>query len=115
MTRHTLTPAEREFLARPRGLARIATVDSDGMPHVVPTGWKFDAEKGELLLTGRDVGNTQRVKHLAATPHAAVVIDGIDRSAGWKPWALMMRGHAHYDKAIDAVRLTPTAVVSWGI
>jgi pyridoxamine 5'-phosphate oxidase family protein len=115
MTRQAFTDVEREFLAAPRGLARIATVDRTGMPHVVPTGWKFDAENGDLLLTGRDVGATQRVKHLADKPKAAVVIDGVDETEGWKPWALIVRGDATYDEVIGAIRLYPTAVISWGI
>lgn len=115
MTRQAFTEVEREFLAAPRGLARIATADRTGVPHVVPTGWKFDAENGDLLLTGRDVGATQRVKHLADKPKAAVVIDGVDEMEGWKPWALIVRGDATYDEVIGAIRLNPTAITSWGI
>lgn len=115
MTRRAFTETEREFLTSPRGLARIATVDPTGMPHVVPTGWKFDTETGSLLLTGREVGATQRAKHLADRPKAAVVIDGVDEAEGWKPWALIVRGDASYDEVIGAIRLNPTAITSWGI
>lgn len=115
MTRTMFTEAEHAFLAAPRGLARVATVDSTGMPHVVPTGWSFDAASGDLLLTGRDVGSTQRVKHLRAQPRAAVVIDGVDDTRGWNPWALVVRGTACYDDTADAIRVTPVSIISWGI
>lgn len=107
--------AELAFLQHPRGLARVATVDRDGMPHVVPTGWSYDTDTGDLLLTGRDVGATRRVRHLARHPRAAVVIDGVDDSHGWAPWALVVRGEAHYDPAVAAIRLTPWAITSWGL
>lgn len=115
MSRRALTPVELEFLAEPRGLARIATVDGAGVPHVVPSGWRFDPVAGELLLTGHDVGATRRVRHLRTHPVAAVVIDGVDTSEGWHPWALTVRGPARYAPDIDAIRLTPLDVASWGL
>lgn len=112
MSRHTFTEAEYAFLASPRGLARIATVDPTGMPHVVPTGWTFDAQNDTLLLTGRDVGSTQRVKHLAGHSKAAVVIDGVDDTDGWRPWALVVRGDASYDRKMGAIQLIPASIIS---
>lgn len=106
---------ELEFLRHPRGLARVATVDEDGMPHVVPTGWSYDEESGDLLLTGRDVGSTRRVRHLIANPRAAVVIDAVDDREGWRPWALIARGDAYYDTAVRAIRLSPHSIISWGL
>lgn len=64
MGRHAFTEAERAFLGSQRGPDRIATVDPSGMPHVVPTGWRLDTEKGDLVMTGRDVGNTRRLKRV---------------------------------------------------
>lgn len=115
MTRRALTPAELDFLAEPRGLARLATVDASGVPHVVPSGWRFDQVTGELLLTGHHVGGTRRARHLRDHPFAAAVIDGVDTSKGWHPWALTMRGPARYAPEVDAIRLTPLDVASWGL
>lgn len=115
MSRSRFTESELAFLREPRGLARVAAVDPAGMPHVVPTGWQYDEDSGDVLLTGRDVGSTRRVRHLTTSPRAAVVIDGVDQSTGWHPWALMVRGPATYDSGRDAIRVTPTAISSWGL
>lgn len=115
MSAVTPTAPELGFLRHPRGLARVATVDGDGMPHVVPTGWSYDEESGDLLLTGRDVGSTRRVRHLLAHPRAAVVVDGVDERRGWRPWALIARGDARYDPAVRAIRVTPRSITSWGL
>ncbi len=42
-----------------KALARIATVGKDGLPHVVPTGWTYNAELDTLDVTGRDVELTK--------------------------------------------------------
>jgi hypothetical protein len=42
MTR--FTEHELAFLHSGPGLGRIATVDADGDPHVVPTGWSYNSE-----------------------------------------------------------------------
>lgn len=115
MSARALTPAELHFLENPRGLARIATVDAAGLPHVVPTGWSFSRDTGELHLTGRGIAGSRRVRNLSAHPVAAAVIDGVDTENGWHAWALVVRGPAAYDAGIDAIRLTPADVTSWGI
>lgn len=115
MSRREPDPSELAFLRQPRGLARVATVDADGMPHVVPTGWRYDEESGDLLLTGRAVGSTRRVRHLATNALAAVVIDGVDEQEGWHPWAFIARGDARYDADERAIRLSPRAIISWGL
>ena len=96
MAHSELTDLERRFLASPpqMALARIATVDKDGMPHVVPCGWSFDPDRRELVLGGRGVPRTRRAQHVRDTGVAAVVIDGVLTHAGWSPWALTIRGHA---------------------
>ena len=73
------TPEQLAFLTNPPPLAlgRIATVDSKGMPHVVPAGWSWDAAAGELVLGGRDVLRTRRARHVRTTGVAAVTIDQV--------------------------------------
>jgi pyridoxamine 5'-phosphate oxidase family protein len=105
------------FLAEPPRpvLARVATVDRAGMPHVVPTGWSWDAAVGELVLGGHDVLGTRRARHVRATGVAAVVIDGVDTSEGWAPWAVVVRGQARVDDESAEIRVTPTEITSWGL
>lgn len=105
------------FLRHPPdlALARIATVDADGLPHVVPGGWSWDDDAGELVLGGRDVPRTRRADHVRRTGVAAVTIDGVDTSAGWAPWALLVRGRARVEEGEGAIRLRPDHVTSWGL
>ena len=112
----SLTVIEQTFLARgERSLARIATVDEHGLPHVVPGGWHWDADAEELVLTGRNVGRTARAAHVRRTGVAAISIDGIAEGPGWSPWAFLAPGPAHVDETEDTIRLRPTWVRSWGL
>lgn len=116
MPRSHLLRLERRFLDDPpRSLARIATVDSRGMPHVVPAGWSFDPAAGELVLGGRDVARTKRAGHIRASGRAAVVIDGLTPGAGWSPWALIVRGRARVDETSGTIRLACDEITSWGL
>ncbi|GAB3076683.1 pyridoxamine 5'-phosphate oxidase family protein [Nocardioides zeae] len=115
MPRRAPTDAELRVLSRPTGLARMATVDADGLPHVVPTVWKHDPATGDLLLTGRSLAGTARARNVAAHPWAAAVIDGVGDGPGWHPWGVTLRGPARYDADAAAIRLTPTHVSSWGL
>ena len=111
------TSEQLAFLSDPPPLAlgRVATVDPQGMPHVVPTGWSWDVVAGELVLGGRDVLGTRRARHVRATGVAAVAIDGVDTSQGWVPWAILIRGDACVDEQAGAIRVTPTEITSWGL
>lgn len=116
MARSELSDAERAWLAAPpASLARIATVDADGMPHVVPGGWSFDPATDELVLGGRDVPRTVRAQHVRATGRAAVSIDGLAPGPGWAPWAFIVRGRARVDEAGGALRVACDQVTSWGL
>lgn len=111
-----LAPDQAAFLAAGvRSLARIATVDSQGRPHVVPGGWAWDPAAEELLLTGRNVPTTARAAHVRATGVAAVTIDGVREDGGWAPWALLLRGAAEVDDERGLIRLSPSWSRSWGL
>ncbi len=116
MARSTLSPLERRWLADPpASLARIATVDAKGMPHVVPSGWTFDPETDQIVLGGRDVARTRRAAHVRSTGRAAVVIDGLAPGERWSPWAFIVRGQAQVDETANAVRVSCDEVTSWGL
>lgn len=113
---HPITAEQRPFLAHPpQAVARIATVDANGEPHVVSGGWAWDDVAGELVLTGRDVARTARARHVRDNGRAAVSIDGVQTGGGWAPWAFLARGAARVDETAGTIRLHPTWTRSWGL
>jgi pyridoxamine 5'-phosphate oxidase family protein len=116
MTRSRLTEIERRWLADPpHALARIATVDARGLPHVVPGGWSFDPAALEMVLGGRDVPSSARARHVRASGTAAVIVDGIVPGEGFSPWAFAVRGRAHVDEVAGDIRIAIDKVTSWGL
>jgi pyridoxamine 5'-phosphate oxidase family protein len=116
MARSTLTEIEQRWLANPpQALARIATVDTRGLPHVVPGGWSFDPAASEMVLGGRDVPRSARARHVRASGTAAVVVDGIVHGQGFSPWAFAVRGRAHVDDLAGEIRIAIDTVTSWGL
>lgn len=108
---------ERRFLTSGvRVLARIATVGRDGTPHVVPSRWTYNADLDTVDVTGRDVEQTKKYRDVQRTQRAAIVIDGIDESEGWAPWALEVSGPAEAVAGPPAlIRIRPGRVRSWGL
>lgn len=104
-----------------RRLARIATADTRGLPHVTPVGmWKYDEQTGTIEVSGRQFAATKKFRNVEKNPHAALVIDDIASSDPWKPRALHVQGSAvaivHDAKAHEGViRITPEHVTSWGL
>ena len=113
----SFTESERNFLASPsRALGRIATVDRDGTPHVVPAGWTYNQSLGTVDVTGRDVQNTKKFRDVTRTGRAAIVIDGIAPGDGFNPWAIEIAGRAEAIREPDAlIRIYPERIRSWGL
>jgi nitroimidazol reductase NimA-like FMN-containing flavoprotein (pyridoxamine 5'-phosphate oxidase superfamily) len=72
-----LTKTETEFIKQ-QGVARLATVDSDGMPHNVPVCPISD--RGRVYV-GSDK-TAAKVRNIEAHPRAAIVFDAYRDS--WK-------------------------------
>lgn len=96
MIRAIFSEAERAFLGRMR-VARMATADAAGRPHVIPIVFAVD---DRALYTPLDekpkrVGPLQlkRVRNLLANPHIAVVVDQYDEDWTRLAW-VMVRGKA---------------------
>ena len=107
---------ELEYLLGEKRLGRLATVGSDGMPHVVPVGWRYNPEAGTIDVSGRNFAATKKYRNVKANPRAAFVVD--DVLPPWRPRSVMVRGDA---RAIEAsanegaiIRITPENIVSWG-
>jgi PPOX class probable F420-dependent enzyme len=91
-----MTDWEHTFIAN-HWVARLATVDSQGRPHVVPIVYAFD---GRRLYTPIDekpkrvgVYRLQRVRNIQTNPHVAVIIDDYGEDWGRLAW-VQIRGTA---------------------
>jgi pyridoxamine 5'-phosphate oxidase family protein len=95
-------------------LARLATVGADGMPHIAPVGWSYNAELETIDIGGHDVARRKKFGDVARTGRAAIVVD--DVLPLWRPRGIEVRGWA---EAIAGppplIRLHPRRIVSWGL
>jgi PPOX class probable F420-dependent enzyme len=135
------TEAELGFLARMR-VARLATADPAGQPHVIPIVFAIDGQK---LYTPVDEkpkrvapGQLKRVRNLLVNPQVAIVADEYDEDWTRLAWVLVTGrgqivegGEAHaagirllldkypqYDvmplEHRPLIVVTPLHVTSWG-
>src|SRR5262249_8580175 len=116
------TEAELEYLAGQR-LGRIATVGSDGQPHVVPTSFRYNAEHDAIDIGGLRMSQTKKLRHVERTGRASIVVD--ERLPPWQPRLIGGRGTAavvpsggkafgqRFEDTI--VRIQPTRIISFGI
>ncbi len=141
--RTSLTEAEIAFVQRQR-VARLATADAAGRPHVVPVCYAFDGARFYIPLDEKPkrVAATQlkRVRNIAARPEVSLVIDRYDDDWSQLAWlqsaasaALLApddKGHAtavallrerypqYRTMALEQsqiIAMAPTAVVSWRV
>jgi pyridoxamine 5'-phosphate oxidase family protein len=105
-----------------RRLGRLATVDADGLPHVVPLGWSYNPALDTIDVGGRDFARTKKFKNVKANPKAALVID--DVLPPWQPRGVMVRGEAEAleeatgqdgERLGPIIRIHPSEVISWGL
>ena len=109
-----LTPTELAYLSGERRLGRLATVGLDGMPHIAPVGWTYNAVLGTLDIGGRDLARTKKFRDVARSGMAAIVVD--DVLPAWRPRGIEVRGTAEVIRSPDSlIRLHPRRVVSWGL
>ena len=112
------TQNELEYLGerRPERLARIATVGRDGTPHVVPVGWRFNAELDTIDVGGMNPTRTKKFRDVRRSGRAAIVIDDLASTDPWQPRGIEVRGHG---EAIEGersrIRIHPERIVSWGL
>ena len=92
MSRPSFTEVELRFLARMR-LARLATADAAGQPHVIPIVFATD---GQRLYTPLDEKakrtaplQLKRARNILANPRVAVVVDEYDEHWARLAWVLV--------------------------
>ena len=119
-----LTDAQIRYLATQR-LGRLATAGADHRPHVVPTSFRYDAERGTVDLGGLHVADTKKYRDVQANGWAAIVVDDLASVDPWTPRMLEIRGRAEAVPTGGAhlgpgfgeafIRIHPTKVTSFGI
>ena len=76
-----LTESQARFLADAR-IARLATADVEGRPHVIPVCFAFDGEAIYVVLDRKpksvELTRLRRVRNILANPRAALVVDHYD-------------------------------------
>jgi len=78
-------------------IARLATLDTQGRPHVLPVCFVYD---GSVFYTAVDrkpksvpPEKLARLRHIAAQPHVALLVD--EYSEDWaRLWFILVRGQA---------------------
>jgi pyridoxamine 5'-phosphate oxidase family protein len=118
----SFTEKEIDYL-RSQRLARIATADSGGQPHVMPVTFKVSSDAAAIDVGGRNFGRTKKYRDIRANPRVAVVIDDLASTTPWKPRGVEVRGTAALQEPgggpVDSdqpwVRITPERIVSWGL
>jgi pyridoxamine 5'-phosphate oxidase family protein len=118
------TEKEIAYLRQQR-LGRLATVGSDGSPHVVPVGFRLDADGQAIEVGGHGLSGSKKWRDLQANPRIALVVDDLESVNPWTPRGIEVRGRAELHKdggekfgpGWDAawIRIVPQRIVSWGV
>jgi pyridoxamine 5'-phosphate oxidase family protein len=109
------TETELRYLTGGRQLGRIATVGSDGTPHVVPVGWIYNAASDTVDISGHELERTKKFRDVARTGRAAIVIDDLESVDPWRPRGVEVRGRAEaIAMPTPLIRIHPERIISWG-
>ena len=113
---------ELEYLQSQR-LGRLATINTAGELHVVPVGFRYNAEYDTIDIGGRFMGRSKKFRDAARNERVAFVVD--DVAPPWEVRGIEIRGRAQifttggeeirggFDP--EFIRIFPTRIVSWGI
>jgi pyridoxamine 5'-phosphate oxidase family protein len=119
------TKEEREYLLSGGRLGRLATVGSDGTPHVVPTSFRYNPDHDTLDIGGHDFAKRKKYRDVLKNPKFAFVVDDIASVNPWRARGIEIRGEAEVldtggtelmrGFAPEMFRITPKRIVSWGL
>jgi pyridoxamine 5'-phosphate oxidase family protein len=115
----TFNVQEIEYLTS-QPLCRLATVDADGQPDVVPVGLEWDGEF--FYIGGRDPASTRKVRNVrAGNDRVALVVDDLVATSPWTPRFLRVYGRARVVERDGRfgpgvyLRITPEVSWSWNL
>jgi pyridoxamine 5'-phosphate oxidase family protein len=116
------TEKEIEYLNEQR-LGRLATVDAEGRPHVVPVAFRYNAKLDAVDIGGHNFAGSKKFRDAGKTGKAAFVVDDVLPS--WRVRGVEVRGRAEVhseggkeiveDFAEELIRIFPRRIVGWGI
>jgi len=116
------TKNELEYL-HDQGLGRLATVDADGNPHVVPIGFRYNAETDTIDIGGHNLNQTRKWRDAGRHPRVAFLAD--DVLPPWQPRSIEVLANAEllesggeaFARGLDPqiIRLHPVKIMAWGI
>ena len=104
------TDEEREYLLSGVPLGRLATAGPDGMPHVVPTGFRYDQDHDTIDVGGHDFATRKKYRDVLSNPKVAFVIDDLVSVSPWRVRGIEIRGEAEVLDTGGTER-----IVSWGL
>jgi pyridoxamine 5'-phosphate oxidase family protein len=117
-----LTETEIEYLSGQR-LGRLATVDAEGRPHVVPVAFRYNEELDAVDIGGHNFAGSKKFRDVGKTGRAAFVVD--DVLPPWRARGVEVRGRAEVRSeggkeimenfAEAMIRIHPRRIVSWGV
>ena len=89
------TDAELRYL-RSQLLGRLATVGPDGMPHVVPLGFRHDPSDDTIVIgSAGNMAASKKYRDIERTGKATLVVDDLASTNPWTPRGIEIRGTAH--------------------
>lgn len=113
---------ELDYLRKQR-LGRLATVDADGDPHVVPVGFRYNVETDTLDIGGHNLAQSKKWHDVKRHPRVAFVVD--DVLPPWQPRSIeiladverLATGGEDFGRGFDPqiMRLHPVRIIAWGI
>jgi pyridoxamine 5'-phosphate oxidase family protein len=118
------TDEEIEYL-NSQLLGRIATVNPDDQPHVVPVSFRYNAELDTIDIGGHDFARRKKYQDVQRNPRVAFLVDDLESVNPWRPRGIEVRGEAEVLRsggealgpgfAPEMFRIRPRRIVSWGI
>jgi pyridoxamine 5'-phosphate oxidase family protein len=85
------TDKELEYIKGQR-LARLATADANGAPHVVPVAFRLSEDGAAIEIGGHNFARSKKYRDMKVNPRVAIVIDDLASVDPWVPRGLEVRG-----------------------
>ena len=87
------TEEEIEYL-KSQLLGRLATGGPDGQPHVVPVGFRYNAELDTIDIGGHDFARRKKYQDVQRNPRVAFLVDDLASVNPWRVRGIEVRGEA---------------------